>query len=132
MGKDPITATPRDWFNTTAYVVRQRLIERWMETMRSYYRADAKRVYYFSLEFLTGRLLSNSLINLECEDACRDALRHLHLDLDGLENIELDAALGNGGLGRLAASELAVSAPIPAPAASALSPTVAGSSAVQS
>ncbi len=64
MGKDPITATTRDWFNTTAHAVRERLIERWMETMRSYYRSDAKRVYYLSMEFLTGRLLSNSLLNM--------------------------------------------------------------------
>ena len=64
LGKDPITATHRDWFHTTAYAVRERLIERWMETMRSYYRSDAKRIYYLSLEFLTGRLLTNSLLNL--------------------------------------------------------------------
>ncbi|HVB38014.1 MAG TPA: hypothetical protein VND92_05720, partial [Vicinamibacterales bacterium] len=64
IGKDPITATMRDWFNTTACVVRERLIERWMETMRSYYRSDTKRVYYLSMEFLTGRLLSNSLLNM--------------------------------------------------------------------
>ena len=106
MGKDPITATPRDWFNTTAYTVRERLIEQWMETMRSYYRADAKRVYYFSLEFLTGRLLSNSLINLGCEDACRAALGDIDLRLADIEEIEQDAALGNGGLGRLAACYL--------------------------
>jgi glucan phosphorylase len=61
IGKNPITATTRDWFNTAAYTVRERLIEHWMETMRSYYRSDAKRVYYLSMEFLTGRLLSNSL-----------------------------------------------------------------------
>ncbi len=106
MGKDPITATPRDWFNTTAFTVRERLIEQWMETMRSYYRADAKRVYYFSLEFLTGRLLSNSLINLGCKDACREALGDIDLRLADIEEIEQDAALGNGGLGRLAACYL--------------------------
>src|SRR5512144_1512606 len=64
LGKDPLTATLRDWFHTTAYAVRERLIERWMETMRSYYRSDAKRVYYLSMEFLTGRLLTNSLLNM--------------------------------------------------------------------
>ena len=106
MGKDPITATPGDWFKTTAYAVRERLIQQWMETMRSYYRADAKRVYYFSLEFLTGRLLSNSLINLGCEDACRDALHDIDLCLADITEIEQDAALGNGGLGRLAACYL--------------------------
>jgi glycogen phosphorylase len=103
LGKDPITATTRDWFNTTAYAVRERLIERWMETMRSYYRSDAKRVYYLSLEFLTGRLLSNSLLNIGAYPECRDALSDLGLDLERICDQEQDAALGNGGLGRLAA-----------------------------
>ncbi len=103
MGKDHITATHRDWFHTTAFGVRERLIERWMETMRSYYRADAKRVYYLSLEFLTGRLLANSLLNLGFYDACRAALTDLDLDIHRLAELENDAALGNGGLGRLAA-----------------------------
>ena len=103
LGKDPITATHRDWFHTTAYAVRERLIERWMETMRSYYRSDAKRVYYLSMEFLTGRLLSNSLLNMGFYDECREALSDLELDIDRIREIEEDAALGNGGLGRLAA-----------------------------
>jgi glycogen phosphorylase len=103
MGKDHITATHRDWFHTTALAVRERLIERWMETMRSYYRADAKRVYYLSLEFLTGRLLSNSLLNLGIYDACCAALADLDLDIHRITELESDAALGNGGLGRLAA-----------------------------
>jgi starch phosphorylase len=103
MGKDHITATHRDWFHTTALAVRERLIERWMETMRSYYRADAKRVYYLSLEFLTGRLLANSLLNLGIYDACCAALADLDLDIHRITELESDAALGNGGLGRLAA-----------------------------
>ncbi len=103
LGKDPLTATTRDWFNTTAYAVRERLIERWMDTMRSYYGCDAKRVYYLSVEFLTGRLLSNSLLNMGMYDACRDALSDLELDYETIRDIEHDAALGNGGLGRLAA-----------------------------
>jgi starch phosphorylase len=103
LGKDPITATHRDWFHTTAYTVRERLIERWMETMRSYYRSDAKRIYYLSMEFLTGRLLSNSLLNMGFYDECREALTDLDLDIDRIREIETDAALGNGGLGRLAA-----------------------------
>ncbi len=103
IGKDPITATDRDWFNTTAYAVRERLIERWMATMRSYYASDAKRVYYLSLEFLTGRMLSNSLMNMGFYDECREALSDLELDIDQLREVEGDAALGNGGLGRLAA-----------------------------
>jgi starch phosphorylase len=113
LGKDPITATHRDWFHTTAYTVRERLIERWMETMRSYYRSDAKRVYYLSMEFLTGRVLVNSLLNMGIYDECREALEELecrqavsgglNLDLDRIKELESDAALGNGGLGRLAA-----------------------------
>jgi starch phosphorylase len=103
MGKDPITATHRDWFHTAAYAVRERLIERWMETMRSYYRSDVKRVYYLSMEFLTGRLLSNSLLNMGFYDECRQALCDLELDIDRIRELEMDAALGNGGLGRLAA-----------------------------
>lgn len=103
MGKDPITATARDWFHATAYTVRDRLIQRWMDTMRSYYRSDTKRVYYLSMEFLTGRLLSNSLLNLGLYDQYRDVLSSMELDLDDLREFEPDAALGNGGLGRLAA-----------------------------
>ena len=103
MGKDPITATHRDWFHTTAYSVRERLIERWMETMRSYYKTDAKRVYYLSMEFLTGRLLANSLLNMGFYEECREALSDLELDIDRIRELEMDAALGNGGLGRLAA-----------------------------
>jgi len=103
MGKDPITATHRDWFHTTAYSVRERLIERWMETMRSYYNSDAKRVYYLSMEFLTGRLLSNALLNMGFYEECREALSDLELDIEHIRELESDAALGNGGLGRLAA-----------------------------
>ena len=103
IGKDHITAQTRDWFFTLAYTVRDRLIERWMETMRSYYRYDAKRVYYLSLEFLMGRSLSNSLLNMGFIDECREALSDMDLDLEQLREMENDAALGNGGLGRLAA-----------------------------
>jgi starch phosphorylase len=106
LGKDRITATHRDWFHATAIAVRERLIERWMETMRSYYNADAKRVYYLSMEFLTGRLLANSLLNMGFYDECRGALADLELDIDRIKELEMDAALGNGGLGRLAACYL--------------------------
>lgn len=103
LGKDPITATHRDWFHTTAYVVRELLIERWMETMRSYYQTDSKRVYYLSMEFLTGRLLFNSMSNMGFAKECLQALNDLGLDIDHIQRHEPDAALGNGGLGRLAA-----------------------------
>jgi len=103
VAKDTITATDRDWFHSLAHVVRDRLIERWMETMRRYYQVDAKRVYYLSLEFLIGRTLSNSLLNLGFYEECERALRELGLELEDLSTLEFDAALGNGGLGRLAA-----------------------------
>jgi len=103
VGKDDITATARDWFHATAFMTRDRLIERWMQTMRSYYAVDAKRVYYLSMEFLMGRTLMNGLLNLSFEQACSEALRQNGVDLRQVLEMEPDAALGNGGLGRLAA-----------------------------
>ncbi len=103
VGKDPITATDRDWFFTLANVVRERLIERWMATMRRYYINDSKRVYYLSLEFLIGRSLINSILNIGFVDEVRLACLEAGLDLDKVKELEFDAALGNGGLGRLAA-----------------------------
>ena len=103
IGKDPFTATNHDWMMAFSHVVRDRLIERWMETQRSYYRHDAKRVYYLSMEFLIGRSLINSLLNMDIHDACSEALHKLGMELEALRNLEHDAALGNGGLGRLAA-----------------------------
>ena len=103
VGKDDIMATARDWFHATAFMARDRLIQRWMETMRSYYVADAKRVYYLSVEFLMGRALLNSLLNLSFEKACSEALQHYGVELSRISEYEPDAALGNGGLGRLAA-----------------------------
>ena len=106
IGKDPITATHRDWFYAAAAVVRERMIERWMETMRSYYVDDRKRVYYFSMEFLMGRTLTNSMLNICAEEEFHEALQALSamgLKAETLREMEHDAALGNGGLGRLAA-----------------------------
>ncbi len=103
VGKDPVTATRRDRFFAAAYLVRNRLIDRWMETMRSYYANDVKRVYYFSLEFLMGRTLMNSVHNLGFDRQFREAFDELGINLDEVREIEPDAALGNGGLGRLAA-----------------------------
>ncbi|HYG85770.1 MAG TPA: glycogen/starch/alpha-glucan phosphorylase [Azospirillum sp.] len=103
VGKDARAATRRDWFHTVALAVRDRLVDRWMDTTRSYYQQDAKRVYYMSLEFLIGRLLTNSLSNLGIMDPCRQALDRIGLTLDEVVEAEPDAALGNGGLGRLAA-----------------------------
>jgi glycogen phosphorylase len=103
VGKDDIMATTRDWFHATAFMTRDRLIERWMETMRSYYAVDVKRVYYLSMEFLMGRTLMNSLLNLAFENECSQALQQQGVDLRQVREMEFDAALGNGGLGRLAA-----------------------------
>ena len=106
IGKDPITATDRDWFYAAAAVVRERLIERWMETMRSYYVEDRKRVYYLSMEFLMGRTMTNCMLNICAEKEFHDALAALvemGLKPENLREVEPDAALGNGGLGRLAA-----------------------------
>ena len=96
-------ATIRDWFQTAAYVVRDRMVERWMETMQRYYEQDAKRIYYLSLEFLVGRTLSNAMLNLELEAQLKSALYELGQEYEKIAQIESDAALGNGGLGRLAA-----------------------------
>ncbi|MBK8164106.1 MAG: glycogen/starch/alpha-glucan phosphorylase [Gammaproteobacteria bacterium] len=103
VGKDMYTATPRDWFHVVSYTVRDRMMERWMETMRTYYRENAKRVYYLSMEFLIGRSLANNLRNMGIYDAVGEALREFGIDIETIIEVEPEAALGNGGLGRLAA-----------------------------
>ncbi len=96
-------ATTFDWFQITALAVRDRLVERWMETMQRYYEQDVKRTYYLSLEFLMGRTLSNAMLNLGIQEQSKAALYELGLEFETIAEIETDAALGNGGLGRLAA-----------------------------
>jgi starch phosphorylase len=103
VGKDPIVASDRDWFVATALAVRDKIVERWMPSTRTAYNKGRKRVYYLSLEFLIGRLLADSLNNLGLTETMRAALAELGVDLERLRTIEPDAALGNGGLGRLAA-----------------------------
>ena len=103
VGKDPIVAKPHDWLAAAILVVRDRAIDRWMESTRAAYRTGAKRVYYFSLEFLIGRLLRDAMTNLDLVESMKEALEGLGVDLDSIETLEPDAALGNGGLGRLAA-----------------------------
>ncbi|OOG23064.1 glycogen phosphorylase [Thioalkalivibrio denitrificans] len=102
-GKDPLEATPRDWLEAVSYAIRERLIERRMFTQRLFNREHVKRVYYLSMEYLIGRMLINSLLNLGFYEACREALSEMGVDLLGIAELEPDAALGNGGLGRLAA-----------------------------
>ncbi|MBU0622957.1 MAG: glycogen/starch/alpha-glucan phosphorylase [Gammaproteobacteria bacterium] len=101
--KYPANATTRDWFETAAHSVRDRLVERWMETMQRYYEQDSKRIYYLSLEFLMGRTLSNAMLNLGMDEQTKAALYELGQEFEAVAEIESDAALGNGGLGRLAA-----------------------------
>jgi starch phosphorylase len=103
VAKEPGHARDHDWFIATALALRDRIVDRWSETTRKAYRDGRKRVYYFSLEFLIGRLLFDGLSNLGLTDTVREALAELGIDLDRLRNLEPDAALGNGGLGRLAA-----------------------------
>ena len=103
VGKDPGHAQEHDWFVATALAARDLVVDRWMDATRRTYRDGRKRVYYFSLEFMIGRLLFDALGNLGVTEMAREALRDLGVDLDRLRKLEPDAALGNGGLGRLAA-----------------------------
>ena len=96
-------ATSRDQYTAFAYAVRDRLVERWMETQERYHRQNERRVYYLSLEFLIGRLLGNNVINLKLDRECTEALKEYGLNWNSLRDFEVDAGLGNGGLGRLAA-----------------------------
>ncbi|MEJ7139161.1 glycogen/starch/alpha-glucan phosphorylase [Amphibiibacter pelophylacis] len=103
VGKDPKAARDEDWLHAAAYAVRDLLVERWMACTHAQYQQDAKRVYYFSMEFLIGRSFGNALLALELRADVKEALARLDVDMDAITELEPDAALGNGGLGRLAA-----------------------------
>jgi starch phosphorylase len=103
LGKDEYSATPYDSYSSMALATRDRLIERWIATQQTYYNKNAKRIYYLSLEFLIGRTLGNSLINLDLYKEATIAMKELGYSLEELREREWDAGLGNGGLGRLAA-----------------------------
>jgi starch phosphorylase len=103
VGKDTDFAVPRDWCVALTLAVRERLMDRWMATTKRVYQDDVKRVYYLSMEYLIGRLLADTMLNLGMTEVCRAALADLDIDLDEILVEEPDAALGNGGLGRLAA-----------------------------
>jgi starch phosphorylase len=103
VGKDGDSATARDWFVATALALRDRVIHRWLAANRSSRAAGKKHVYYLSLEFLIGRLFADVVENLRLTETVAAALGDLGVDLDRLRRTESDAALGNGGLGRLAA-----------------------------
>uniref|UniRef100_A0AAR2JTN3 Alpha-1,4 glucan phosphorylase n=1 Tax=Pygocentrus nattereri TaxID=42514 RepID=A0AAR2JTN3_PYGNA len=100
--KDRNVATPRDYYFALAHTVRDHLVGRWIRTQQFYYETDPKRVYYLSLEFYMGRALQNTMVNLGLQNACDEAIYQLGLDMEDLEDMEEDAGLGNGGLGRLA------------------------------
>jgi starch phosphorylase len=103
LGKDCERSHIFDFYIGLAYAIRDRLIEKWLATQRSYYNTKAKRVYYLSLEFLVGRTLGNSMVNLGIEDECTRAIEALGCKMEDIREAEWDAGLGNGGLGRLAA-----------------------------
>ena len=103
VGKDIEHARDGDWLSATCLAVRDHIVGHWMEATRRTYREGHKRVYYFSFEFLIGRLLMDSLSNLGFVETARTALADLGVDLERLRKLEADPGLGNGGLGRLAA-----------------------------
>ncbi len=103
VARDQFNATEENAYQALAYAVRDRLMDRWFKTQDRFYREDVKRVYYLSLEFLLGRLLMSSIVNLGAEPRYVEAMRRIGFDLDDLVERESDAGLGNGGLGRLAA-----------------------------
>ena len=103
LARDRFSATDRDRYYALALAVRDQLIERWIATQQEHHRKNVKRVYYLSLEFLIGRMMGNNVINLQMEDICRKAMSQEGLDWEDLREYEIDAGLGNGGLGRLAA-----------------------------
>jgi len=103
VGKDPANAYDHDWFEALALATRDQMIDQWEESSAQIDRQGAKRIYYLSLEFLIGRLLVDNLSNLGLLDVARQAMAELGVELERIRQIEPDAALGNGGLGRLAA-----------------------------
>ena len=96
-------ATDQQIFQAVSYAVKDQIVENWMETQKEYEKKDPKTVYYLSMEFLMGRALGNNMINLQAYDQAKEALEELGVDINVIEDQEPDAALGNGGLGRLAA-----------------------------
>lgn len=95
--------TNQQRYEALASLIRDYVTRDWLKTNKKYKKSGEKQVYYFSMEFLLGRLLGDSLLNMGIRDVCRDALADLKINLDELERLEQDQGLGNGGLGRLAA-----------------------------
>jgi starch phosphorylase len=103
LGWDKASVSSHHVYSSCALVLRDRLVERWRHTRRAYDETGCRQAYYLSLEFLMGRALGNALLNLGLEGASAEAMRNLGLELEEVQELESDAGLGNGGLGRLAA-----------------------------
>ncbi|TIV66311.1 MAG: glycogen/starch/alpha-glucan family phosphorylase [Mesorhizobium sp.] len=116
VGKDTTVATPYDWLTASIKVVRDRIVDHWIQATKEAYDQQEKRVYYLSLEFLIGRLMRDAFSNLDLMENMREALSSLGVDLDLIAGLEPDAALGNGGLGRLAACFMESMATVDIPA----------------
>jgi starch phosphorylase len=114
--KDKFTATDDDAYYSLSLSVRDRLVRKWLRTQQKYKEEDVKRVYYLSMEFLMGRLLGNALINMNYYDECYNILKNDGYSLEDIRDQEKDMALGNGGLGRLAACYLDSMATLELPA----------------
>ena len=102
-GRDPERSGAKDVYKALAYTMRDIMVEKWISTQKTFYAKEKKRVYYLSLEFLIGRSLGNSITNLGMFEAATKAVEQLGFDMAEIRDQEEDAALGNGGLGRLAA-----------------------------
>ena len=113
---DRFSASAHDEFLALAWAVRDRLVDRWIRSQNEFYETKVKRVYYLSLEFLMGRSLGNNVLNLDMLDAVNAALAAVRLDFEDIREQEVDAGLGNGGLGRLAACFLESMATLGVPA----------------
>ncbi|WP_242149817.1 glycogen/starch/alpha-glucan phosphorylase [Sphingomonas sp. BAUL-RG-20F-R05-02] len=116
IGKNAVAAKPHDWLAAVINVIRDRIIDRWIESTQETYDKRGKRVYYLSLEFLIGRLMRDAVSNLGLMEEMREALSSLGVELDLIRELEPDAALGNGGLGRLAACFMESMATVDVPA----------------
>lgn len=102
LARDEKTAKKHDWWMATCLAVRDRITDRYMKTQKTHHRLNVRRVYYFSMEYLMGRLLTDNLYNTGLHDATVEALKKLGLDYEDIRHEEVDMGLGNGGLGRLA------------------------------
>ncbi|MGM0546174.1 MAG: glycogen/starch/alpha-glucan phosphorylase [Bacteroidota bacterium] len=116
LAKDKFSSTEWDQYRSVVLAVMDRLHDRWINTQQRYYQNESKRVYYLSMEYLIGRLMDNMLINLGLQDVAAEAIEDVGFDYDKVREAEVDAGLGNGGLGRLAACFLDSMATLGVPA----------------